>query len=375
MKTDLFLRAAPAAAVLALAAGCATVRPLPPPPGPKAEILDVHHHIAGLGVGSDCWVSERFKSSLTYKGAMSGFEVNEETARKNGDFWVASKYAAILRESRYVSKALLMAMDGVIKEDGVTLDLDKMDWYQSNEFVRDVCRRNPDVFLYCCSINPLRKDAVERLRRCCADGAVAIKWLPNAMHFDPSDPRILPFYKECKRLGIPIITHTGAEHTASNCIQEYGNPAKLIPALDLGVTIVAAHCALTDTGNGTNDFDVFLRLMRQYPNLYGDTAGINGPGYGNTGAIPKLAAHPEIHDRILFATDMPSPNVYLISTPKWYWRNLTGHEIAELEKIKNRYDQDIMLKKTLGLPDKAFTGGFRIIRDPKAPLPPPEKGD
>jgi hypothetical protein len=51
-------------------------------------------------------------------------------------------------------------------------------------------------------------------------------------------------------------------------------------------------------------------------------------------------------------------------------------ELDELiDEIKNPYDRDVMLKRVLGVPERAFTGALKVIRDPRAPVPPPEKRD
>jgi hypothetical protein len=65
------------------------------------------------------------------------------------------------------------------------------------------------------------------------------------MGLDPSDERCIPFYKKCKELGLVILCHTGREHSVDAGFHdnELGNPLRLRLPLDMGVTVIAAHCA------------------------------------------------------------------------------------------------------------------------------------
>lgn len=52
--------------------------------------------------------------------------------------------------------------------------------------------------------------------------------------------------------GLPLLAHTGGEHTVPQIDPKLADPATLTGALDRGVTVIAAHCA---TKSGTGDPD------------------------------------------------------------------------------------------------------------------------
>ena len=74
------------------------------------------------------------------------------------------------------------------------------------------------------------------------------KWLPPIQHIDPANQRLVPFYLRLKELGLPLLSHTGSEHSFTRARNELGDPERLRLPLSLGVTVIAAHAA----GSGRN---------------------------------------------------------------------------------------------------------------------------
>ena len=93
-----------------------------------------------------------------------------------GDGLVGDRIAESLAQSKYVSKAVLLALDGVVSADG-DLDTNRTEVFVPNEFVADVCARHTNL-LFGCSVNPYRPDALARLDWAKAHGAVLVKWIP-----------------------------------------------------------------------------------------------------------------------------------------------------------------------------------------------------
>ena len=165
------------------------------------NIIDIHCHTAGIGAGgSGCFVSPAMRKSWKYKIYLKAFGVTEKEFVKEGDALALRRLSETLARSRRVAAAVVLAMDGVIGEDG-ELDREKTEIYIPNDFVARETRRYPNL-LFGASINPYRRDALQRLEQAAADCAVLIKWLPSIQHIDPADRRLIPFYLKLKELQI-----------------------------------------------------------------------------------------------------------------------------------------------------------------------------
>jgi uncharacterized protein len=71
--------------------------------------------------------------------------------------------------------AVGLAFDAVYGEDGRRDENTHL--YVTNEYAAELARKHPKLLLGA-SVHPYRKDALEELERCVADGAVLMKWLP-----------------------------------------------------------------------------------------------------------------------------------------------------------------------------------------------------
>ena len=112
------------------------------------------------------------------------------------------------------------------------------------------------------------RDALERLERVKAQGAVLVKWIPSVMEIDPADPRLKAFYLKLVELDLPLLTHAGEERSFSSASDSFCDPDELRLPLSLGVTVIAAHIGSTGKYQGERSSDRLARLMREYPNLY-----------------------------------------------------------------------------------------------------------
>ena len=121
------------------------------------------------------------------------------------------------------------------------------------------------------SVHPYRADAVQALDAAVADGALAVKWLPNAMGIEPASPRCDAFYEALARHGIPLLTHGGRERAVAGVDDDaLGNPLRVRRALEHGVRVIVAHCASFGAGVDLDagpdgpvvpNVDLFARLM------------------------------------------------------------------------------------------------------------------
>ncbi|MCP4393882.1 MAG: amidohydrolase family protein [Alphaproteobacteria bacterium] len=153
------------------------------------------------------------------------------------------------------------------------MDKDATEIYIPNKFVHDAVDKHKNLF-FGASINPLKKGAIEELDWAVENGAKLIKWLPNVMLFDPSDERIIPFYEKMAEFDIPLLCHTGHEKCFSKSINEFADPMKLDLPLEVGVRVIAAHCASSGKNEGEDNFKRLEYMVEKHDNLYGDISGL-----------------------------------------------------------------------------------------------------
>ncbi len=242
-----------------------------------AKVLDTHVHIVGIGVGgTGCFVSERMRSwaspvehlKYTLYEAAAGVEDTEKC-----DAQYVERLVSLLRSQKPHGRALIFAFEQLHDEQGRAVK-EASEFFTPNDYVLGLAKNYPDIFVPCASIHPYRPDAVEALEKAVAQGAVAVKWLPNAMNIHPGDAKCDAFYEALQRLQVPLITHAGEEKAVhAEALQRLGNPLHLRRPLEHGVTVVVAHCAALgtnpdlDTGlaepPSVDNFALFLRLMNE----------------------------------------------------------------------------------------------------------------
>jgi len=249
--------------------------------------------------------------------------------------------ARYLHSSRYVRRAVLLALDQVYDEHG-TPHQEMTGFYVSNEDVLAWCREAPEVFLFGASIHPYRRDALEALERCAEQGAVLVKWLPNSQGIDPADRRLLPYYQKLAELDLPLLCHTGFEFALPAIHQAYGNLERLRLALEQGVIVIAAHSGSGGLFINRRALTRFEQMLRRYPNLYCDTAALALPN--RMEALLWWRNHPELFNRLLFATDFPVP----FWTLPWLLF-LSRADYVRFAREHNPFDRMAELLKGLGV--------------------------
>ncbi|MBL1319455.1 MAG: amidohydrolase family protein [Methylophaga sp.] len=322
---------------------------LPPQALPTSPIIDMHVHIAGLGYGSDSFVSDEMKKGYKFDYYLNAFGITREQIEQHGDQLVVKKVAQLIEQSQQIGGAVILAMDGVIDKNGL-LDKTKTQVYIPNDFVAQQTAKYPSLY-FGASINPYRPDALALLEQAKQQGAVLIKWIPNIQHIDPADEKIIPFYKKLKELNLPLLSHTGQERSFGSAIDEYGDPQRLRLPLSLGVTVIAGHIATTGETDQQSNYQRILEMFDEYPNLYADISSltqINKLGYLNTALVED-----KLKGRLIYGSDFPLNNMVLVS-PYYFPLNLTLNQMWQITKIKNPFDRDIALKQALGMPANIF---------------------
>lgn len=315
-----------------------------------APVIDMHVHVSGIGSGgSGNYLSDSMRHNFRFKIYLKAFGVTLQELKDKGDHIIFTKIAQQIKQSRHVDGAVLLAIDGVVDDNG-ELDLSRTEIYIPNDFVAKETAKYKELY-YGASINPYRKDALQRLEKAKKDGAKLVKWLPAIQLVDPADPKIIPFYKKLKELGLPLLIHVGEERSFSTFHDEFSDPKRLELPLSLGITVIAAHVGTTGKSEGIDNVERILPLFDKYPNLYGDISSltqINKLGY-----LTRFVKEKRLKGRLLYGTDFPLINTILTSS-FYFPFDLSIRQMFSISSIQNIWDQDVVLKQSLGVPSDIF---------------------
>lgn len=311
----------------------------------------MHVHIVGNGAqGSGCWLRPTGlhralgKFMLQHIGMkVTGFD------DPNFDSLYVERLLEQLKGSS-LDAAVILAQDDVYDETGKRMDCGT--FYVPNEYILGLCRQHPQL-LPAASIHPARADALDELERCLAGGAVMLKLLPNCNNVDCNDRRYQKFWERMAAAKLPLLAHTGGEHTLHVVRPDLQDPRVLELPLQCGVTCIAAHMASKGGVVDKDYFDVLLDMMRRYPNLYGDISAFN---------IPFRSKHFREClglQRVLHGSDYPVPTF-----GHWAWmRGLVDWKtFRQWERQSNVLERDYQLKRAVGFFDDVFTGVGKLLR-------------
>lgn len=357
LLVSLAATAATASAILLMTGFAGPYRPVEPLP--VGRVLDMHVHTAGIGGGgSGCFVSARMARSWKFGAYLRAFGTSREELAQRGDGVVVDRLSETLAASQEMGRAVVLALDGAVDAQG-RLDREHTEIYVPNEFVAAEVARHPNL-LFGASINPYRPDALERLDWAKAHGAVLVKWLPSIQHIDPSDPRLIPFYRKLVALQLPLLTHTGSEHSFTTAEDNFCDPARLGLPLSQGVTVIAAHAATTGHYEGERSLDRLALLMREYPNLYADISSLTQ--INKHGDLGEVLRRPEFRGRLIYGTDYPLVAMRSLVSPWYYPFRLSLAQRWRISRISNPWDRDVALKQALGVPADVWIRAEQVLR-------------
>jgi len=265
-----------------------------------------------------------------------------------------ARLSETIRATEGLDAVAVLAFDAVYDRDG-RRDEARTHLYVKNDYVAEVCSRHPEM-LFAASIHPYRKDAVAELERCVKMGAVLLKWLPVVQDFDMSDPLCLPFYEALAHHRLPLLCHTGGEQSLPTLNRRVADPRLLLPALQRGVTVIAAHCGTRSSWFEKGYLKDFCRMCREHENLYGDTAALNLPT--RSYAFDTILTDPEVRRKLVHGSDWP-----IISIPTW--KMGFGKAVRLFLKDDNWMRRDVITKRALGLGDDYFERAGSLLRLPQ----------
>lgn len=316
--------------------------------------IDMHVHMVGNGVaGSGAWL--RLSGWHRWLAGFMLHQLGVPASALTGD--LEKLYAEHLRElvrESSLDAVVLLAHERVHDPDGTPRD-DLGSMFVPNDVVLALARQCPE-FLAGVSIHPARRDALDELDRCLAHGAVLMKCLPNCQNIDMSDARYIPFWKKMAEARLPLLAHTGGEHTVPIINAAFADPHLLRTPLQCGVTVIAAHCG---TSSGAFDHDYFgdwVAMLREFPNLYGDISALVSL---NRCAHLHDCLRDEIEPRILHGSDFPVP---VLGHRLWLQGWLDRRAFRRIQEIQNPLERDWHFKEVLGFSEDVLTRAGKLLR-------------
>lgn len=318
--------------------------------------IDMHVHIVGTGAGgTGCWL--RLSGWHRPLAAFMLRHIGLPGNAFSGDFdrLFVEQLLQLMRDSS-LGAAVILAQDQVYDDQGCVMK-GVGSFYVPNDYVFKLAREHTE-FLPAASIHPDRPDALDELERCLAAGAVMLKILPNCHNIDCNSPRYRRFWERMAEARLPLLAHTGGEHTVPVVREEFGDPRVLRQPLECGVTVIAAHCG-TNSGLFDRDyFPVFAEMARQYPNLYGDTSAFNVPARGKH---IRDCLHEPLASRLVHGSDFPVP-----VAGHWAWMRgiLSWQNVRRCGRL-GVIERDYELKRAMGFPPEHFTRIRNLLRLPE----------
>jgi predicted TIM-barrel fold metal-dependent hydrolase len=314
----------------------------------------MHVHVVGNGSGgSGCWL--RIKGWRRPFAAMMLRHIGLPADAMTGDLerLYVKRLLEQVRDSA-VGAAVILAQDLVRDDQGRPIE-GAGSFHVPNDYVLGLARQHPE-FLPAVSIHPARPDALEELARCLDAGAVMMKCLPNCQNINCGDRRFIPFWEKMAAAGLPLLAHTGGEHTLPVVQPRFADPRILKLPLECGVTVIAAHCGTRSALFDPEYFHVFAEMTTRFPNLYGDTSAFNVPIRGRH--VSKCLK-PPLSERMIHGSDYPVP-----VHGHWAWMRgqVDWKTFRRWENQTNILERDYQLKVAMGFPPESFSRVARLLR-------------
>ena len=319
-------------------------------------IIDSHVHlVASEQQHSENYLSPQLKRRFGFRHLARNIHSRYDSGSGGFVDSLPAQTIKWLNESR-LDKAVLLAFDAAYDDNG-NRDRRKTLYVSANEYVAGLVSKEPKA-LFGASIHPYRRDAISELERVIEQGACLIKWLPGAQNIQPDDPRCIPFYEALAHYRLPLLCHTGSEHLLKQFPNDFNNPTRLIPALERGVTVIAAHCGTRLFLHEKSYHHEWQKLAERWERFYGDLSAF--AVCTRVGPLRKMLRNPVLSGKLLFGSDFPA-----LPMPVSFLGPMRLREALRLRRIKNPFDLGIETMKAIGVPAEVFSRAQDLLRLPK----------
>ena len=320
------------------------------------KTIDMHVHMVGNAAsGNGCWVrASGFKAPL-YSLMLRKLGLRySQLQSPEFDRQFQERLLGFIQSSE-IDAVCLLAQEAVYHEDGSSWT-DAGNAFVPNDYVLQLARDHAE-FIPAVSIHPARPDAIDELERCLEGGAAMMKCLPNCQNIDCSNDRFKPFWNRMAEAGLPLLAHTGGEHTLQVINASYANPEILRLPLECGVNVIAAHAA-TDSGlTDPNYLPGLIDMMADHSNLFADSSALNVLTRSH-GLRPCLE-NQLLASRLVHGSDYPVPTSPF---PAWVRGLIDSDQWAAIRQLENPIDADYQTKLAMGFPAEHFTRINGLLR-------------
>jgi predicted TIM-barrel fold metal-dependent hydrolase len=310
-------------------------------------ICDVHVHV----VGADSALPGRSSWLLRFVAQRAGIRLRDlalPEARRS-----LQKTILELLDESCVDHAVFLALDAPHDRDGKPIAAAGC-LSVSNDDAAALAAAGAKAH-FGASVHPYRKNALAELERAIRNGACLVKWLPAAQNICPDDPACFQFYEALAHHNIPLLSHTGNEHTFCSFDNSFNHPCRLEVALRMGVTVIAAHCGARLYLHERCYFADWASLAARHENLYGDLSAFCVP----TRAIHlrQILRSPALLAKVLYGSDFPAT-----ALPLGHVIQLGLVKARELGRIRNPFDRPVAMLRSLGVPDEVFSRAASVVQ-------------
>ncbi len=331
-----------------------------------SPVIDIHIHIAATHEPG-CKVSDRMRREPAFAYMLLANGVRRGALRRDFDGTIRDHIVGTLEGATSVDYGVLLALDARYDQAGHRLE-DDSHLMVSNEYVAALSLAHPKV-LVGASVHPGRGPVAgrEELERCLRGEppAALVKWLPNSQLIDPADPRHDWFYEALTEAGVPLLCHTGPENAVPvpgpvDEHQRLGDPRRLRRALDIGVTVVAAHSAMRLFPFQDDYLGDLATMMREAESngrwrLYADVSAMCLPC--RIGTIARVLENIP-GERMILGSDYPVP---VSDMPPVVMKDLALDEYMALLTVRNPIEKNFRQLLAMGFPSTIGTRAAEVI--------------
>ena len=321
--------------------------------------IDGHIHVMGNGTGgSGCWYHPRGITRLGEPFLRRSFGLPRDALTGDLEGIYVARLLELIRDSS-LDAAVILAQELPHRENGTVIE-DSGSFYVPNDYVLGLADRHPEL-IPAVSIHPARPDALDELDRCLKRGAAILKCLPNCQNIDWNNRRYTRFLERMAQAGLPLLAHTGGEHTLPVIDARLSDPRVLTRALEIGVTCIAAHCGTGTAWIDPDYFDVWADMTVRFPHLYGDNSAFCAPNFRFLRRMLTRFREPELAARIIHGSDAPVPVHGIVPMVSGM---ISRETFAQSRREINPIERDVLLKQGMGFPEESFTRLAGILRLP-----------
>lgn len=328
--------------------------------------IDIHIHIAAKRAPG-CKVSTDTERQASFAFMLLADGVRRRDLKRDFDGTIRDHVLGALEGAPSVDRGVLLALDAVYAEDGRRLE-EHSHLVVSSEYVRSLARSHPKV-LVGASVHPNRGpvEGKQELLRCIhgEPPAALVKWLPNSQLINTSDPRHDWFFETLAETGVPLLCHTGPEHSVPlppprDEHQRLGDPRRLRRALDIGVTVIAAHAAMSIFPFEEDHLGDLAAMMHE--------AEENGRWrlFADVSAMCLICRVGTVHrvpeslpgERLVLGSDYPVP---VNRMPPVVMRSADLDELRALARLKSPIERNVRQLLAMGFPPAITTRAAELL--------------